>query len=100
MQNQKILENKINIKFKNKKLLSLSLVHKSFDLLNNNEKLEFLGDRVLGLVLSKKLFLLYLPNSIHLHSLHYLDICCLLNSLYCRLKRNNDSLELYIYRSF
>ena len=59
MQNQKILENKINIIFKNKKLLSLSLVHKSFDLLNNNEKLEFLGDRVLGLVLSKKLFNLY-----------------------------------------
>ena len=59
MQNQKILENKINIKFKNKKLLSLSLVHKSFDLLSNNEKLEFLGDRVLGLVLSKKLFNLY-----------------------------------------
>ncbi len=59
MQNQKMLENKINIKFKDKKLLSLSLVHKSFDLLNNNEKLEFLGDRVLGLVLSKKLFNLY-----------------------------------------
>jgi len=59
MQNQKILENKINIKFKNEKLLSLALVHKSFDLLNNNEKLEFLGDRVLGLVLSKKLFNLY-----------------------------------------
>jgi ribonuclease-3 len=61
MQNQKILESKINVKFKNKKLLSQSLVHKSFDLLNNNEKLEFLGDRVLGLVLSKKLFNLY-PN--------------------------------------
>ncbi len=59
MQNQKILENKINIKFKNKNLLSLSLIHKSFNLLNNNEKLEFLGDRVLGLVLSKKLFNLY-----------------------------------------
>jgi len=59
MQNQKILENKINIKFKNKKLLYMSLVHKSFDLLNNNEKLEFLGDRVLGLVLSTKLFNLY-----------------------------------------
>ena len=61
MQNQKILESKIKIKFKNKKILTLSLVHKSFDLLNNNEKLEFLGDRVLGLVLSKKLFNLY-PN--------------------------------------
>jgi len=59
MQNQKILEHKINIKFKDKRLLSLSLIHKSFDLLFNNEKLEFLGDRVLGLVLSKKLFNLY-----------------------------------------
>ena len=59
MQNQKILEHKINIKFKNKKLLSLSLIHKSFDILSNNEKLEFLGDRVLALVLSKKLFNLY-----------------------------------------
>ena len=59
MQNQKILENKLNIKFKNKKLLSLSLIHKSFDLLSNNEKLEFLGDRVLGLVLSETLFNLY-----------------------------------------
>ena len=59
MQNQKILEHKINIKFKDKKLLSLSLIHKSFDLLSNNEKLEFLGDRVLALVLSKKLFNLY-----------------------------------------
>ena len=59
MQNQKILENKISVKFKNRKLLSLSLIHKSFDILSNNEKLEFLGDRVLALVLSKKLFNLY-----------------------------------------
>lgn len=59
MQNHKLLENKINIKFKNKKLLSLSLIHKSFDILSNNEKLEFLGDRVLGLVLSEKLYNLY-----------------------------------------
>ena len=61
MQNSKLLENKINIKFKNKKLLLLSLTHKSYNTLVNNEKLEFLGDRVLGLVLSKKLFNLY-PN--------------------------------------
>ena len=59
MQNQKILENKIKVKFRNKRLLSLSLVHKSFDFLSNNEKLEFLGDRVLALVISKKLFNLY-----------------------------------------
>ena len=36
-------------------LLSKSLTHKSFDNVNNNEKLEFLGDRVLGLVISQKL---------------------------------------------
>lgn len=52
----KDLENTINIKFKNRNLLNLSLIHKSSDTSNNNEKLEFLGDRVLGLVLSKKLF--------------------------------------------
>ena len=38
-----------------KKLLEQSLTHKSFDYLKNNEKLEFLGDRVLGLVISEKL---------------------------------------------
>ena len=33
-----------------------SLIHKSSDNIDfNNEKLEFLGDRVLGLILSKKL---------------------------------------------
>ena len=49
------LEKKINIKFKNFDLLIKSLTHKSYDSIYNNEKLEFLGDRVLGLVISKKL---------------------------------------------
>ncbi len=53
------LEKKIDIKFKNIKLLIQSLTHKSYDTLNNNEKLEFLGDRVLGLVISKKLLEIY-----------------------------------------
>jgi len=53
------LEKKINIKFKNSKLLIQSLTHKSYDTINNNEKLEFLGDRVLGLVISKKLLEIY-----------------------------------------
>ena len=53
------LEKKIGIKFQNKKNLLKSLTHKSFDSKNNNEKLEFLGDRILGLVISKKLFELY-----------------------------------------
>ena len=55
------LEKKINFKFKDKKLLIKSLTHKSYDKENNNEKLEFLGDRVLGLIIAKKLLEIY-PN--------------------------------------
>tara|TARA_B100001063_G_C16676910_1_gene509550 strand:- start:272 stop:940 length:669 start_codon:yes stop_codon:yes gene_type:complete len=54
-----ILEKKINIRFKDRKLLIKSLTHKSFDKINNNEKIEFLGDRVLGLVIAKKLLEIY-----------------------------------------
>ena len=53
------LQKKINVKFKDKKLLIKSLTHKSFDKHNNNEKIEFLGDRVLGLVIAKKLLEIY-----------------------------------------
>ena len=49
------IEKIINIKFNNKSLLLNSFIHKSFDKEINNEKLEFLGDRVLGLVISEKL---------------------------------------------
>ena len=48
------LEKKIKINFKDKNLLLRSLTHKSFDRVNNYEKLEFLGDRVLGLIISKR----------------------------------------------
>tara|TARA_B100000989_G_C19469402_1_gene439940 strand:- start:413 stop:1075 length:663 start_codon:yes stop_codon:yes gene_type:complete len=57
--NYKILEKKIKVSFKNKELLKRSLTHKSFDKENNNEKLEFLGDRILGLVIAKKLLEIY-----------------------------------------
>ena len=50
-----LLEKKIGINFKDKKLLIKSLTHKSFNSNNNYEKLEFLGDRVLGLIISKTL---------------------------------------------
>ena len=53
------LEKKINYRFKNKILLIKSLTHKSYDKNNNNEKIEFLGDRVLGLVIAKKLLEIY-----------------------------------------
>ena len=55
------LEKRINIKFKDKGLLIKSLTHKSFNIVDNNEKIEFLGDRVLGLVIAKKLLEIY-PN--------------------------------------
>ena len=53
------LEKTINVKFKNLDLLKQSLTHKSFDTNKNNEKIEFLGDRVLGLIISKKLLEIY-----------------------------------------
>ena len=55
------LEKNLKIKFKNRDLLIKSLTHKSYDKENNNEKLEFLGDRVLGMVIAKKLLEIY-PN--------------------------------------
>ncbi len=53
------LQKKISIKFKNLNYLKKSITHKSYDSLNNYEKLEFLGDRILGFVISKKLIELY-----------------------------------------
>ena len=57
--NYQSLEKKINIKFKNTNLLIQSLTHKSHNSFKNNEKIEFLGDRVLGLVIAKKLLEIY-----------------------------------------
>ena len=56
------LEKQINYKFKNIALLEEAITHSSFQKNNlkinkkNYERLEFLGDRVLGLVLSEYLF--------------------------------------------
>jgi len=57
MMNKKLkeLEDILKYNFKEKSLLHKALTHKSFNNESNNEKLEFLGDRVLGLVISKKL---------------------------------------------
>ena len=57
--NYQNLEKKINVKFKDTNLLTQSLTHKSHNSLKNNEKIEFLGDRVLGLVIAKKLLEIY-----------------------------------------
>jgi len=59
------LEKQINYKFKNIALLKEAITHSSFQKNNlkinkkNYERLEFLGDRVLGLVLSEYLFKIF-----------------------------------------
>ena len=57
--NIKNFEKRLKIKIKNKSLLIQALTHKSANHEINNERLEFLGDRVIGLVLSNKLFDIY-----------------------------------------
>lgn len=54
-------QKKIGIAFNNQNLLLKCFTHKSFNPLENNEKLEFLGDRVLGLIISQNL-LKFFPN--------------------------------------
>ena len=53
------LEKKLKFKFTDQKIFIQSLTHKSYDSKNNNEKIEFLGDRVLGLIIAKKLLEIY-----------------------------------------
>ena len=55
----KELEKILKYNFKKSSILEKSLTHKSFDNDINNEKLEFLGDRVLGLIISKHLLEIY-----------------------------------------
>tara|TARA_B110000046_G_scaffold163072_1_gene177801 strand:- start:140 stop:808 length:669 start_codon:yes stop_codon:yes gene_type:complete len=53
------LEKKLKLKFTDPNILIKSLTHKSYDSKSNNEKIEFLGDRVLGLIIAKKLLEIY-----------------------------------------
>jgi len=47
----------ISIKVLNKKIYNQAYTHKSYDQKSNNERLEFLGDSLLNLVVSEELFL-------------------------------------------
>ncbi len=49
------LQKKINYQFKDLSLLKLALTHRSMGK-NNNERLEFLGDSILGVAISKELY--------------------------------------------
>lgn len=57
MQQIKKLEKKLNYTFKNTELLNEALTHKSYHKPYNNERLEFLGDAVLDIVVGEFLFL-------------------------------------------
>ena len=90
------LEKKINIKFKDKKLLIRSLTHKSYDKNNNNEKIEFLGDRVLGLVIAKKLLEIYPDEKEGILDKKYAS---LVNKKTCLQIANNINIDKYILTS-
>jgi ribonuclease-3 len=61
------LEKKLKLNFKDKNMLRMAFIHRSYlnehpeERLGQNERLEFLGDSVLGMVVSKHLFIEY-PN--------------------------------------
>tara|TARA_B100001175_G_scaffold302763_1_gene297119 strand:+ start:785 stop:1450 length:666 start_codon:yes stop_codon:yes gene_type:complete len=87
------LQKKINIKFKNLDYLKKSITHKSYDTANNYEKLEFLGDRILGFVISKKLIKLY-PNE--KEGILDKKLASLVNKNSCFEVARNIGLEKYI----
>ena len=51
----------LNYKFNNGDLLNLALTQSGANATNNNERLEFIGDRVLGLSVAQLLYEMY-PN--------------------------------------
>ncbi|MBR6010099.1 MAG: ribonuclease III [Alphaproteobacteria bacterium] len=54
---------KLNYEFKNQELLNLALTQSGIDSKHNNERLEFVGDRVLGLSVALLLYDMY-PNDV------------------------------------
>ena len=71
----KKIEKILEITFLNKDFLQKAFIHKSISKLSNanNERLEFIGDRVLGLALSNELLKLY-PKEIRNIFLKFLHI--------------------------
>jgi ribonuclease-3 len=69
------------------------LTHKSYDKINNNEKIEFLGDRVLGLIIAKKLLEIYPEEK---EGILDKKFASLVNKKTCLQIANDISLEKYI----
>ncbi len=86
-------QKRIGINFNNQKLLTKCLTHKSHNPVENNEKLEFLGDRVLGLIISQNL-LKFFPNDKE----GDLDkkLASLVNKNQCAVIAKNINLQEYI----
>jgi ribonuclease-3 len=62
MKDYSYLEDRLGYRFENKQLIIEALTHKSYKKPYNNERLEFLGDAVLDLIVGEYLFLKF-PNS-------------------------------------
>lgn len=92
------IENILGIKFNNQNLLTKALTHKSITKISesNNERLEFIGDRVLGLVIASELIRLY-PSDVE----GILDkkLASLVNKKKCAEIVKNLSIEKYILLS-
>ena len=88
------LQKILNIKFNNINILTQAITHKSYNSKINYEKLEFLGDRVLGLTISKKLYDLY-PNE--KEGILDKKLASLVNKNICFLVGKNLKLDDFIY---
>lgn len=68
MKKIKVLEKTLNYRFKDKDILLQALTHSSYvnenklEITDSNERLEFLGDAILGLVVSEHLYKTYLKS--------------------------------------
>ncbi len=67
IQNASVIESKLGYSFRDRTLLALAFVHRSFinehrNIIQHNERLEFLGDAVLGMLISDYLYQ-YLPST-------------------------------------
>lgn len=95
------LENKIGIKFKNKDFLVQALVHRSYLNENrafplaHNERLEFLGDAVLELIVTEYLFENYLNPEGELTNWR----AALVNAKMCATVGSEIGLEKYLFLS-
>ena len=93
LKNFQLLQKKLKIKFKDLNILIKAMTHKSFNSTSNNEKIEFLGDRVLGLVIAKKLLEIYPDEK---EGILDKKFASLVNKKTCLLIANTLDLEKYI----